>query len=315
MSAHNSTSESLFPSNYPEYVYNFAYGSNMHPNVLSGRRKLQPIESIPGVLEGWQLTFDLRGVPGVEPCFGNIKENPQSEIHGVLHKLTSKDFKRLIATEGGSRENVNGYIPTKVNVHAYDGRMIEAYALVVRRTSSSILNQHALPSARYMGLLRNGATHYKIHPLYIEYLQSLPSNERNKPIMILVIIEILLLILLFSPIWIPVVIYYLCTKQKRKARAFFFTLIMVNVWRIYRFFGSSRAIQPYYSAPFPLGSTNFKENSKSFRTEVQMDEQTLRNIESDCSLEPDSSSSLLPTVKQRKSHPNLDIVTQQQYDE
>jgi hypothetical protein len=287
----------------------------MNPNVVSGRRKLQPIESIPGVLEGWQLTFDARGVPGVEPCFGNIKENPQSEIHGILHKLTRKDFKRLMATEGGSGVDANGYIPTKVNIHAYDGRMIEGYALVIRRTSSSILNQHALPSARYMGLLRNGATYYKIHPLYIEYLQSLPSIERNKPVMILIIIEILLLIILFSPIWIPVVIYYLCTKQKANARAFFFTLIMVNLWRIYRLCGSSRAIQPYYSAPFPLGSTNFKENSKSFRTEVQIDEQTLRNIESDCPSEPDSSSPLLPTVKQRKSHQDLDTETQQQYNE
>jgi hypothetical protein len=65
----------------------------MHPNVLSGRRKIHPIESIPGVLEGLQSTFDLQGVPGLEPCFGNIKENPQSEIHGVLHKLTSKDLR------------------------------------------------------------------------------------------------------------------------------------------------------------------------------------------------------------------------------
>ncbi|CAF3875071.1 unnamed protein product [Rotaria sp. Silwood1] len=102
MSKSNSTSEPLFPSSYPEYVYNFAYGANLQPKVLSGRRKIQPIESIPGILEGWQLMFDLRGIPAVEPCFGNIKENPDAEIHGVLHKMTSKEFKHLLATEGGS---------------------------------------------------------------------------------------------------------------------------------------------------------------------------------------------------------------------
>lgn len=299
MNISKSTSQSLFPTSYPEYVYNFAYGANLHPDTLSGRRKIRPLESIPGVLEGWQLTFDLRGIPAVEPCFGNIKENPNSEVHGVLHKMTSKQFKHLMATEGGSGVDENGYIPYKVHVHAYDGRMIEAYALVVRQTSPAILCHHAIPSARYIGLLRNGAIHHKIHPLYIEYLQSLPSIRHNKPIMILVIIEILLLVALFSPYWIPVVIYYVCTNQKLHARAFFFTLIMVNLWRIYRFCGSTRAIQPYYSASFPIGSTNFKENTEAFRTDVQIDEQTLPDTVSDILPEPDSSA---PTTEQWKNN-------------
>jgi hypothetical protein len=270
------------------------------------------VESIPGVLEGWQLTFDLRGIPGVEPCFGNIKENPDSEIHGVLHKITGKEFKRLIKTERGSGVDADGYIPYKVNVHAYDGRMIEAYALVVRQTSPSILYQHTLPSARYIGLLRNGATHYNIHPFYIEYLQSLPSIERKKPVMILVIIEILLLITLFAPLWIPVIIYYVCTHQKLHARAFFFTLITTNLWRIYRFCGASRIIQPYYSAPFPLGSTNFKANTKSFRAEVQIDEQTLQDTVKDISSEQNSSSPFPLSTKQRKNNQNLASLAQQQ---
>jgi hypothetical protein len=139
MSTSKSISEPLFPTNYPDYVYNFAYGSNMYPNVLTGRRKIHPIESIPGVFEGWQLTFDLRGIPAVEPCFGNIKENVESEIHGVLHKMTNTQFKHLMATEGGGGVDANGYIPTKVNVHAYDGRIIEAYALVVHQTSSALV--------------------------------------------------------------------------------------------------------------------------------------------------------------------------------
>jgi hypothetical protein len=261
----------------------------MHPSVFSGRRKIQPLESIPGILEGWQLTFDLAGIPGVEPCFGNIKENPDSEIHGVLHKITGEEFKRLITSERGSGVDANGYIPYKVNVHAYDGRMIEAYALVVRQTSPLILYQHALPSARYLNLLRNGATHHNLHPLYIEYLQSLPSVERNKPVTILFIIEILLLITLFAPFWIPVVIYYLYTNQKSHARAFFFTLILVNLWRIYRFCGGRKVMQPYYSAPFPLGSTNFKENTKTFRNQIQIDEQSLQNTVPDFSSETDSS--------------------------
>ncbi|CAF2854280.1 unnamed protein product [Rotaria sp. Silwood2] len=313
MSASDSTLEPLFPLSYPEYVYNFAYGSNMHPNVLTGRRKIHPVESIPGVLEGWQLTFDFRGIPAVEPCFGNIKENPDAETHGVLHKMTSKEFKHLMATEGGSGVDANGYIPQKVNVYAYDGRIIEAYALVVRQTSPAILYHHALPSNRYIGLLRSGATHHNIHPLYIEYLQSLPSIERNKPVMILVIIETLILITLFAPMWIPVIIYDVCTHRKAHAQAYFFTLIMTNLWRIYRLFGRKRAIQPYYSAPFPRGSTHFKANTETFRAEVQIDEQTLLDTVSDISSEPILSSTFPSLIKQRQINQILVEETQQQY--
>ncbi|CAF1340868.1 unnamed protein product [Rotaria sp. Silwood1] len=305
MSKSNSTSEPLFPSSYPEYVYNFAYGANLQPKVLSGRRKIQPIESIPGILEGWQLMFDLRGIPAVEPCFGNIKENPDAEIHGVLHKMTSKEFKHLLATEGGSGVDKNGYIPKKVNVHAYDGRIIEAYVLVVQQTSSAIFYHHALPSNRYIGLLRSGAIHHKIHPLYIEYLQSLPSIEHKKPVMLLIIIEILILIMLFAPFWIPVIIYYLCTRQTAHARAFFFTLIVTNLWCIYRLLGRKSALQPYYSAPFPRGSTRFKENTETFRDEVQTDEQTLPDTVSDISSESILSPTSSPLIKQRKTNQSV----------
>lgn len=301
-----SDSELLFPSTYPDYVYNFAYGSNMHPNVLTGRRKIKPIESIPGVLEGWQLTFDLRGIPAIEPCFGNIKPNPASEVHGVLHKMSSKDFKHLLTTEGGNGINANGYVPHRVNVHTYDGRNIEAYALVVNQASPAILSHHALPSNRYMSLLRKGAIHHNIHPLYIEYLQSLPSIERQKPVILLVIVESLLLITLLIPIWAPVTIYYMCKRQIVHARAFVFTLIMTNMWRIYRFFGASRVIQPYYSAPFPIGSTDFKTNTKGFYANVQSDEHSLENNQPDISSESISSSETSLGIRQRRNSANLD---------
>lgn len=292
----------LFPISYPDYVYNFAYGSNMNPDVLTGRRNIQPLESIPGVLEGWQLTFDLRGIPGVEPCFGNIKENSDSEVHGVLHKMTSQNFQHLLATEGGGGVDADGYVPQKVMVHAYDGRIFEAYVLVVRRTSPAILYHHAIPSNRYISLLRNGATCHNIHPLYIEYLKSLPSIERRKLIILIVIIEILFLMTLLSPIWLPVFIYYVCKRQKVHARTFIFTLIVTNLWRIYRLCGAWNTIQPYYSAPFPRGSTNFKENTKICRTEIQQDDKTLLNGIPDIASESIASTSTYLLMQQRKNN-------------
>ena len=270
-------SERLFPSIYPDFVYNFAYGSNMSPKVLSGRRKIHPIESTPGILEGWQLTFDLRGIPAVEPCFGNIKENGECEVHGILHRMTGSEFRQLLASEGGAGVDPNGYIPHEVSVKAYDGRTISAYALVVHQTSPMVLLHHTLPSARYVSLLCQGATHYGIHPLYIEYLQSLPSHKRSTPVMLLVIAVMLLLIVILAPIWIPVVFYGMVTNRTRNARTFFFTLIMANVWRVYRLFTSFNVIQPYSSASFPLGSTKLQTDTSVFRAEVQSDEQTFND--------------------------------------
>ena len=255
----------LFPKNYPDYVYNFAYGSNMEPNVLTGRRKIQPIESIPGVLEGWQLTFDLRGIPGIEPCFGNIRENSECEIHGVLHKMTNIQFKHLLETEGGSGVDPDGYIPMKFNVCAYDGRIIEAYALVVQQNSPAIVKHFILPSSRYIGLLKSGAKYHQIHPTYIQYLESLPSIERNIPITILVIIEILGITLFSAPIWIPVVFYYICTQQKAQARAFTFKMIVKNLWRIHKCLNRTDSNKSYSIIDFPLKSTDFKQHFQTFQ--------------------------------------------------
>ena len=133
--------------------------------------------------------------------------------------------------------------------------------------------------------------------------------------MILVTIEILLLIILLAPIWVPVVIYYVCTSQNAHARAFFFTLILVNLWRIYRFCGAWRAIQPYYSASFPRGSTDFKANTETFRAEVQIDEQTLPDTVSDISSEPILSSTSPSLIKQRKTNQILAEEAEQKYDE
>lgn len=253
--------DSVFPSSYSEYVYNFAYGSNMYPNVLSGRRKIHPIESIAGVLEGWQLTFDLRGVPGIEPCFGNIKENPTAEVHGVLHKMTGKEFKHLLATEGGGGVDENGYIPIKLNVRAYDNRSIEAYALVVRQASPIILREFAQPSSRYMTLLCNGATHHKLHPLYIKYLQSLLSHERSIPVTIVVIIQVLILFFLSAPVWIPHVLYSICTNQKARARSHTLTAMMNSLWRIYRLLNIFNPQKPYSYTPSQLGSTKLNDTT------------------------------------------------------
>lgn len=255
---------SVFPSTYPEYVYNFAYGSNMNHAVLTGRRKICPAESIPAVLSGWQLTFDLRGIPAVEPAFGNIKPNPAAEIHGVAHKITGEEFRHLLSTEGGGGVSSDGYIPTLFNVTAYDGRTISAYALVVKQTSPNISSHMILPSSRYINLLITGAKHHNIHPQYIQYLESLPFHTKSKPILALILIFLLFLLVLLFPIYFPVVLFHLCMGRQIHAKHFFLRIIADSLWKCYQLCSCATG-KPYDSAAFPINSTDFRLKFAQFK--------------------------------------------------
>lgn len=101
-------------------VWNFAYGANMAREKLSGARGLNPMESKPGFLRGYRLSFSHRGamgnvVPAAEDnaVVGGACRAPDG-VHGVLHRLTSEQMGALTNME-------HEYWPMEVNVEAYDG--------------------------------------------------------------------------------------------------------------------------------------------------------------------------------------------------
>lgn len=55
------------------YVWYFAYGSNMSPQVLGGRRQVWPLRSIACRLPGHALNFASLGLPYAEPGFGSVE--------------------------------------------------------------------------------------------------------------------------------------------------------------------------------------------------------------------------------------------------
>ena len=64
-----SNNQSSTPSSSSEeVVWYFAFGSNMASRVLIGRRQVQPMESHPCVVEGYDLVFNMRGLPFFEVC-------------------------------------------------------------------------------------------------------------------------------------------------------------------------------------------------------------------------------------------------------
>ncbi|KAJ1876667.1 hypothetical protein H4R99_007919 [Coemansia sp. RSA 1722] len=176
-----------------DMVWYLGYGSNMSSEVLSGRRQVFPVKSLPVVVPGYQLTFDMAGIPYVEPGFGTImpvdrsnetadKANGQSQLllqsrktdcqagsplHCIAHLITKKEFAHIINTEGGSGNPDFGYQVLEVACKTYDGQSLKGMTLIDYETKVSCYH----PSQRYRNIILNGAEEHNLAPEYIERLK------------------------------------------------------------------------------------------------------------------------------------------------
>ena len=115
---HGSSSEKL------DTVLYLAYGSNLSAETFQGKRGVRPLSQVNVVVPELVMTFDLAGLPYVEPCFANTKyrnldqssslskmsSNSAPDYHktrwhkglvGVVYEVTKSDYAHIIATEGG----------------------------------------------------------------------------------------------------------------------------------------------------------------------------------------------------------------------
>lgn len=121
-------------------VWYLAYGSNMNPQVLTGRRRVRPQQSLPCCVPGFTLSFGVQGFPWAEPAFATIQPCSGSQsnscmqdacgpgssssswrrhvcagivpcLHGVLHRVNKREWARIKASEGvlGSGNSSVGY--------------------------------------------------------------------------------------------------------------------------------------------------------------------------------------------------------------
>ncbi len=148
-------------------LWNFAYGGNMNPKVLSERRGIHPLESVAGVLEGYRLAFNARGFPWIEPVFANVEPAEGENVHGVLHRLTREQFSLL------DRYEARGlvYRHVELDVKAYDGRIIRAH--IYRAIMAS---REKAPSCRYLDILREGARQSRLDTDYVRMLHDHPCR-------------------------------------------------------------------------------------------------------------------------------------------
>jgi cation transport regulator ChaC len=155
-------------------LWYFAYGSNMQRATFVTRRGMRPQRSVAARLPGYRLTFDLPVGPG-ERGVANLVADSAATTHGVLHLITSQEFAVLDRTEGVG----NGYYG-RVAVRAIvcDARHVDSWTYV---SSHGVLGRK--PSARYMGLLLDGAREHDLPAAYIRELESieLAIDERLIP--------------------------------------------------------------------------------------------------------------------------------------
>ncbi|KAJ2544304.1 hypothetical protein EV175_005904 [Coemansia sp. RSA 1933] len=87
-----------------ETLWYLGYGANMSSKVLSGRRQVFPKESCPVVVHGYQLTFDMAGLPYWEPGFGTLKPVENSHIP-TSEPAHASDTDTLLGGGGSSKAN------------------------------------------------------------------------------------------------------------------------------------------------------------------------------------------------------------------
>lgn len=111
----------------PDTVLYLAYGSNLCAQTFQGNRGIRPLSQVNVVVPELVMTFDLAGLPYIEPCFANTKYRHPSPttsssekcpllpertpkyhknrwkkgLVGVVYEVTKEDYAHIIATEGG----------------------------------------------------------------------------------------------------------------------------------------------------------------------------------------------------------------------
>jgi len=159
-----------------EYVWMFAYGSNMEFSSVA-RREVKVASRDPALIRdpNVAIVFKHRGghatlealAPGQKPRFPPLSVGATvPHVHGVLYKLRKSDLKRL-------QQHEQGYTLTEMEVETYDGRVARAHVFVSGPLAR--LQQEVVPPECYMRSLREGAAFNFLDPVHQAWLSSIDT--------------------------------------------------------------------------------------------------------------------------------------------
>ncbi|HUS13486.1 MAG TPA: gamma-glutamylcyclotransferase family protein [Chloroflexia bacterium] len=143
-----------------ERLWYFAYGANMARAVLV-RRGVHPSQSSAATLAGYALRFAHPGLPPLEPVFATVVPAAGATVQGVAHHITTTEAALFDSFEPG-------YHRVAVQVELVAGTLVPAFAYVSDEPGAA-----AVPSARYLGLLIDGAREYQLPAHFIAGLEAL----------------------------------------------------------------------------------------------------------------------------------------------
>ncbi len=150
-------------------IWYFAYGANMHDSAFKERRGMRPMEWRAGRIRGYRLRFNLEGRPRGKAAPANIAPDPESEVWGVLYRITCAGLVHLDSTEGvpGRR-----YRQLWAEAEDIDGHRLSAVTYITdgKETDGN-------PSLRYITLLRDGAQGHGLPEHYLRLLDDVKHAE------------------------------------------------------------------------------------------------------------------------------------------
>lgn len=188
----SSTSEVAAANEKGKTILYLAYGSNLCNETFRGNRGIKPLSQINVLVPSLRLTFDLPGIPYIEPCFGNThmrdpdvvestdyhKDRWKKGLVGCVYEVTPTDYAHIIATEGGYDDILvdcyplpdGDVVPEKPTTQRF-----VAHTLFAPATKSNARPDpsYAQPSARYLNLITTGATELSLPREYQDYLNDI----------------------------------------------------------------------------------------------------------------------------------------------
>ncbi|KAF5826666.1 hypothetical protein DUNSADRAFT_2402 [Dunaliella salina] len=201
-----------------DHVWYFAFGSNMNPKVLTGRRGVRPLSSLPCSVPRYSMGFHFGlGSSTVEPFdrampvesglqgstpppeghpsrVQSIKSRSRAQqsrwvyghtVHGVAHLLRWDDWARVLLTEGVLPPFTQivqvGYQVIRVRCELYNGEWVYADTLSAAPAFRGD-PWTSRPSLRYLSLLREGARHHGVDPDYCSLLDKQPASQIDVPL-------------------------------------------------------------------------------------------------------------------------------------
>ena len=148
-------------------VWKFGYGSNLGPEFLRRKKGLDPLDSKPSVLQGWQLSFpEGRGIDFVEPSFAALKRNPESVVHGVSTLFSIEDAVKLNNMEP---PNIG-----RAKARLYDSEAELDVEIYLPNTPLALDHPEGCCSERYRDILVKGAEEMALDPAWVQKLKLLP---------------------------------------------------------------------------------------------------------------------------------------------